>query len=242
MHYIYIYALFAAVLAALWSRCNNVNKKLCLFFILVILMTLYISLYNDFVAVLAKKCENSGIKFGVIDSFFNTLGLPDLENLIYYTSYGGAKFIDGNIVTGASDIFIKMKSLNYSHVFLSGKLLSLFVLPGITLSFKNNKKEALLITALAIATGDFTVYLLMLLLVYTPYYFIYLLFNFICFLIANTAEMNYGFAVNPSIFELLFHNDNLVYIFAVGIFLCAVVYYFSRLVSEKKKWYNLHGD
>lgn len=240
--YIYLYTIFSVLLESVWTNCKNPHKKINLFFIIIILMTLYIAVYDDFVIFLAEKCENSGVKFGVLNSIFNTFGLTDFENLIYYTSYGGAKYINGNIVTGAIDIFIEKHNSDAVHTFLGGELLTIFILPGIVLSFKKNKKEALIITAFAMLTGDFTVYLFMLLFVYTPYYFIFLLFNFICFLIANTAEMNYGFAVHSSFFELLFYNKNLVYIFAVGIFMCAVAYYFSRLVTEKKKWYNFHGD
>lgn len=240
--YIYLYIIFSALLVSVGKNCKNSHKKINLLFIIIILMTLYIAVYDELIIFLAEKCENSGIKFGLLNSVFNTFGLSDFSNLIYYTSYGGANYLNGNIVTGAADIFKVQHNSDAVHTFLCGELLTAFVLPGISLSFKQNKKEAFIITAFAIFTGDFTVYLLMLLFAYTPYYFIYLLFSFICFLIANTAEMNYGFAVNPSFFELLFYNKNYVYIFAVGFFLCAVAYYFSRLVTERKKWYSLKDD
>ncbi|MDE6751709.1 MAG: hypothetical protein K2J59_02925, partial [Eubacterium sp.] len=68
------------------------------------------------------------------------------------------------------------------------------------------------------------------------YYFIFLLFSFISYFIANAAMINGGFAVNSSIFELFIYCDNYIYILAVGLFLCAVSYYLSRLAKERLKW------
>lgn len=214
---------------------NNKKLKYVLIFLsfIIVLFLLYICIYDEFILFLADKCKNSGIKFGFLNVFFNTLGLNDFENLIYHTSYGGSKFISGNIVTGAIDIFKTKKGMGESSIFLCGKYLSLFSAVGIVLSLKENKKEILIITTFAVLTGNLNIYLLVLLLFYTPYYFLFLLFNFVSFFISNFLNINSGFYCNGSIFEMIIQKDNLVYIFALGILICAISYYCSRLVYEK---------
>lgn len=214
---------------------RNLKHIFIMLSIVIALCIFYICLYDDFILFLANKCKNSGIKFGFFNAFFNTIGLNKFENLIYHTSYGGSKFIDGNIITGAIDIFKSKRNVDECSMFLCGKYLSLFSLIGVSLSFNKNKKEILIITLFAVLTGNLNIYLLTLLLLYTPYYFVFLLFNFISYFLSDFLNVNSGFFYNGSLFELIIQKDNLVYILAVGMLLCAVSYYISRLVNEKLK-------
>ena len=218
------------------NHIKNLNNKLSLMLILFIFVILYLYVYDDFLIFLAKKCKNNGIVFGALNSVFNTFGLTDFENLIFYTSYGGAKLINGEIATGAVDIFMLKSSSIEASVYLVGRFLSLFSALGIALSIHKHRKAVLFITLFSFLSGNFTVYLLALLLIFPQNYFVFLLFNFISYFIANVAMIKGGFAVNSSIFEMFVYCDNYVYVLAVGLFLCAVSYYVSRLAKERLKW------
>lgn len=231
-----LFAVIVVITAALINHTKSVYKRISMMLILLIAFVLYINVYDDMVIFLAKKCENNGIFFGVINSIFNTFGLTDFQELIYHTSYGGAKLISGKIATGAVDIYLLNNACREASMFLCGKYLSLFAGLGISFAIDKHRKEVLFITLFTFLTGNMTAYLLMLLLVFTPYYFIFLLFNFFCYFIPTVADIQGGFFVNGSLFELFIHRDNIVFMIVLGIFICAVAYYFSRLVKEKRKW------
>lgn len=231
--------LFSEITLLLIKYINNSKKLknvaialLSIFFVI----TVYILFLDKIVVFFAEKCANSGVKFGIINQIFNTFSIDDFENLIYHTSYGGSKFINGSIVTGAIDIFNSEMKTTESAIFLCGKYLTLFSLLGISFAIDKHKKEVLIIVSFAVLTGNFSVFLLLLLLEFTPYYFICLFFTFIGYFIPNYAKIKSGFFCNGSIFELLIQKDNLVNIFAIGVFITAVSYYVSRLAKEKLKW------
>lgn len=234
--YLMLGAVIVVISVAMINHTANLYKRISVIMVMLILSVLYIGINDDITISLAGKCENNGIFFGVVNSVFNTFGLTDFEDLIYRTSYGGAKLINGNIATGAIDIYTLNHSCREASQFLCGKYLSLFAGLGISFAIDKHRKEVWFITLFAFLTGNLTPYILMLLLVFTPYYFIYLLFNFFCYFIANAADIRSGFSVNGSIFELIVHHDNIIFIVILGIFICAVSYYISRLVKEKRKW------
>ena len=229
-------AVIVVVAATLINHIKSVYKRISIILILLIAFVLYINVYDDIIIFLAKKCENNGIFFGVVNSVFNSFGLTDFQELIYHTSYGGSKLINGRIATGAIDIYLLKNSCREASMYLCGKYLLLFAGFGISFAIDKHRKEVFFITLFTFLTGNMTVYLLMLLLVFTPYYFIFLLFNFFCYFIPTVADVKGGFSVNGSLFELLIHRENIVFIIVLGIFICAVAYYFTRLVKEKRKW------
>lgn len=231
-----LFAVIVVIAASLINQTKSTYKCVSIVLILLITFILYINVYDDIIISLAKNCENNGVFFGVVNSVFNTFGLTDFQELIYHTSYGGMKLINGKIATGAIDIYLQNSSCREASMFLCGKYLSLFAGLGISLAIDKHRKEVLIITLFTFLTGNMTAYLLMLLFVYTPYYFIFLLFNFFCFFIPSVADIRGGFSVNGSLFELIIHRENIVFIIVLGVFICAVAYYFSRLVKEKRKW------
>lgn len=233
---IFFVCLILMIIPITLNHIKNVNYKLSFVLILFIFIVLYLYVYDDLLIYLANKVKNNGVIFGVLNSIFNTFGLSDFEDLIYHTSYGGAKLINGEIATGAIDIFMQKQISSETSMFLSGRYFSAFSALGIAFSIKKHKKAVLFITLFSLLTGNLTIYLLALLLLSTPYYFIFILFNFISYFIANVAFIYGGFSVNSSIFELFLCCDNYIYILAVGLFLCSVSYYFSRLAKERLKW------
>ena len=229
-------SIIVVISASLIRKTKIIYRRISVILILLIFFILYLNIYDDLTIYLAQKCENNGVNFGVINSLFTTFGLTDFQELIYHTSYGGAKFINGNIATGAVDIYLLNPNCREASMYLCGKYLSLFASLGIAFSLNKHRKAVFFITLFAFLTGNLTVYLLMLLFVFTPYYFLYILFHFVCYFIANVAEIKSGFSVNGSIFELIVFRENITYILILGVFICAVSYYFSRLVKERRKW------
>lgn len=233
---LFCYAVLILMSLSYFINCNN-SKQLCIAFVILIISSiLYITAFDDISLFIAQKCEKNGIIFGVFNTVFNTFSIDDLENLIYHTSYGGSKFINSEIVTGAVDIYNAKKGTAESEIYLCGKYLTLFCAAGIGLSFKRNNKKILIILLAAILTGNVTPFLLLLLFNFTPYYFLHILFVFLSYFIADFAGLKSGFYCNGSIIELFVQGDNLIYILAIGFFMLSVSYYASRLVKEKLKW------
>lgn len=233
---LFMFAELSVLLISYFRNCRNINHiQICLSVIFTGIV-FYICLYDDVVFLIAEKCRKNGIAFGVTNAVLNTFSLNDLENLIYHTSFGGSKFINGEIITGAVDIFRAKSATSESAMFLCGKYLIMFSIIGIVLSINKHKNEAYLIALAAVLTGNISVFLIMLLFNFTPLYFVALLFVFFCYLISNLALIKSGFYCSGSLIELFIQKENLIYIFAIGIFICAVSYYASRLVKEKLKW------
>lgn len=229
-------SLWAVITVCMLIRAKNPYKRLTVILLALVGAVLYIGIYDEFVVFAAEKSSGGGVKFGMLNTIFSSFGLYDYEELMLRSSYGGAKIINGIFATGAADIFLLNPAGEEASLFLSGKYLSLFAAAGIALSLGKHKKEVLFITLFAFLTGDLTVFLAMLLLVFTPFYFVFLLAAFVCFFVASVGGLKYGFSVNASVFELYKYNDNILYFLILGVFICALTYYFSRLVKEKKKW------
>lgn len=233
---LFLFAELTLLLSCYINHCRSFRHILISLLIAFSAMIMYISFGNSVFMFIANKCQKSGVSFGVVNMILNTFSLDDLEKLIYHTAFGGSKFINGEIVTGAVDIYNAKKGAIESATFLCGKYLSLFPIVGIALSFNKHRKEIYLIALASILTGNVSIYLIALLLNFTPLYFLLLFFTFFCYFVANVVGIRSGFFCNGSIIELFIQKDNLVYILAIGIFITAVSYYVSRLVKEKLKW------
>ena len=107
------------------NQIKTVNYKISLIMVLFVFVILYIFIYDDLLLFLAEKSRNNGVIFGVINSIFNTFGLSEFENMIFHTSFGGAKLMNGQIVTGAADIYAMNQSIDAS-IYLCGRYFSLF--------------------------------------------------------------------------------------------------------------------
>ena len=231
-------SLWTVVAVCMLIRAKNPYKKLTVILLALIGAVIYIGIYDEIVVFAAEKSSGGGVKFGMLNTLFSTFGLYDYEELMLRTSYGGAKIINGIFATGAADIFLLNPDGREASLFLCGKYLSLFAAVGVAFSLKKHKKEALFIVLFAFLTGNFTVFLIMLLLllVCAPLYFVFIFLVFFCFFIAAAAGLKSGFSVNASVFEFFIYGDNIAYTVILGVFICAVSYYLSRLVKEKGKW------
>lgn len=213
---------------------ENRKKAVYIFIIIAVLISILYYLFAEKASVfLAEKLKDNYTALGVLNGILNTAGISDLDNLIYYTSYGGTRLIQDTIVCGVINIAKANPDTELSF-YLSGKIISMFSLLGIVLSIKENRGKLLVLALISVLCGNPAPLLLALLLVNMPLYFMYLLFNFLSFLIAQLFSVKSLFYINPSLFEIVFHSDNLIYIFVVSIFFAAISYYASGMLQEKR--------
>ena len=175
--------------------------------------------------------------FNFINTILITFGVYDYEKLVFFTSLGGAKLINGGIVCGI--VNLARYGSDTAAVYLSAKVITLFSLTGICLALsmvdKAHIKEYLFVAVFMLLTGNATPVLLLLLLIKRPVYYLSLLFSFLSCLIAQVAEKAFVFCVSPSVFELFIHSSSKIYLFAMMIFTVAASYYISVLVCAKLK-------
>lgn len=217
-----------AVIKSTKSKCCKIIAILFFAFTLI----LYFCFVNSLTELIAGKCSSNSVIFGAVSAIFNTFGIYDLNNLVYFTSYGGARLINDSIVCGAVNIASALNNSS-SSLFLTGRIISLFSISGILITARGSKKVKLLLAVFMFITGIESPCLIYLLLCDLPLYFLFLLLNFAGYFISSVLSVKALFLVSPSIYEILFYSQNKIYIICFGIMFCAVSYYFSRLVKER---------
>ncbi|MCD7722413.1 MAG: hypothetical protein LUH82_00465 [Clostridiales bacterium] len=220
-----LYALAAA---------GTIYQKLTVILVFLILITFYIAVWQDFSAYLAAHIAGSAVKYGVLNMVLNTFSLGDIEYMFAFTSYGGSAFIDGEIVNGAVNLFNSGSGYN-TPLYLTGKFFLHFAAAGIALSFKEHRRQILIIALFAVVSGNFTCFLILLMFCKTPYYFIFLVFSFLSYLLSYMANLSAGYFCSGGIIEFYAKNDAVIYITALGVLILCISYYVSRLVHERKK-------
>jgi len=226
---------FAAVI---FSLIYNFRERKKIFFVIaaaLILIIFYISFYDNVINILIKISNKSAIKFGIINTAFNTFGLYDFQNFADYTSFGGSFFISNKIVCGAVNIFKANPESGVVSQFLTARFLLLFSLCGIAFSIGRKNINICLIAIISLLTGNYTALLLLFAFVYPVYYLLILIASFACSFTASAVSIKLGFFCAPSIFELFIHNSNRVYAVVVCVLVFSVSYYFASLVKEKLK-------
>ena len=128
--------------------------------------------YESALLWLLRKLGNNnavaGTMFGVLNTLLRPLSAA-FEQPVYLHSAGGAVWLDGQILTGAKTIFAAKPDRLATALFLSGKGLQLFLLPGFACTLadcgKSRSKAALaLFTVGCVLSGHtelFTVFLVL---------------------------------------------------------------------------------
>ena len=235
----YADAFFTTAFCVTLSFCFTKKVKIRVFkFILPLICASFLMCYyifrKDIAIIFAEKFSSNAVTFGFFDTLLNTCSFFDFRNIVYDTSYGGAMLIDGNIKCGIIDIVNANKN-SLLAPYLTGRILSVFAFAGVLSALSKNRKYNLIIIIIMLFTGNQTPGLMLLLFISPAFYFIALLFNFFSFFIAQVLSLKGGFDVSASIFEVVFSSGNAVYILCLGAMFCAVSYYFSRVVSERRK-------
>lgn len=208
--------------------------KIVLILLAVFYGAAYFIIGNSAFAFAANRFANSASSFGFFDLIFNTAGIYDFQSLVLETSYGGARLINSQIICGVSNI-VKADAQSDLIYYLSGRVIFIFALCGILLSDKKYFKANLFIIALMLISGNPSPALILLLFTSPSIYFVALLFNFVSYIAAGMFEIKGAYVVSPSIFETMYHSQNIIFVLAVGFLICAVSYFVTRLVKERKK-------
>lgn len=215
-------------------RVRSKAFKAVLIILAISFCAVYFTLGSSFFITAAKKLSSTAASFGFFDFLFNTCSVYRFEQLVYETSCGGARIIDNQLVCGVVNI-VKANEQSDLISYLSGKVVFIFALCGILLSEKKNFKANLLICALMLISGNPTPALILLFFTCPSVYFFALLINFFSYIISVQFDIKGAFRVSPSIFEIFYHSQNIVNVLAVCVMFCAVSYFVSRLVRERKK-------
>ena len=219
----------AAVLRVRKTALKIISALLCAFYI-----AAYFTVGGGLFELAADKLNFGAYAFGAFDFLFNTAGIFDYDRLILFTSYGGARLVDSQIICGVSNIAAALPDSDTVY-YLSGRVLLIFFFFGVMLSDKRFFKLRLLLCALMLISGNPAPVLIFLLLTKPTAYFISLFFSTCCHAAAAVFEIRAAYAVSPSVYEIAIHSQNAVLVFAVGILILSCSYFISRLVSERKK-------
>ena len=181
---------------------------------------------------LGSSTAVSGVVFGVLNTLLRPLS-GAFEQPVYLHSAGGAVWLDGQILTGAKNIFAAKPDRLATALFLSGKGLQLFLLPGFALTLadcsKTRSKAVLaLFTAGCVLSGHTELFTLFLALE-SP--FLLLAFAGLtggCYLVSVLLNLHWGFLQNGGIVEFLLHNSSGALPYLVGVTFCVLAYFVSR--------------
>lgn len=221
------------VLSALFLNIKNQKKVKIILLGLVSSAIIFIFCYDKTVLFLADYSKNSPMKFSIINTLFNTFGFYDYQNFIDFTGYGGSHLMNNEIVCGAINIFINNPASKVVSQFLTARCLLIYSLSGFAVSLGRKNMNIMIIAAIAIITGNYTVLLLAFLFLVPVYYLLVLISSFICSFVSSAVGIKLGFYRSPSIFELLIHNDNKIYALVICVFVFCLSYYLARLVKER---------
>ena len=217
----------------LFKRIKKKIYKIILLIFCIALLIFYFCFSEKLIFFFAEKCAKNNIAFGGVSSLLNSVGIYDLNNLIYNSSLGGARFYGGKIICGAVNIANSIKSSN-SALYLTGRILALFSLSGVLLSSKIDRKQKFLLILFLLSSGIEAPCLLFLLLCEPALYFLFLILSFAGYLLSSILSVKAVFRFSPSVFEVIFLSDNKIYLICLCVLFCAVSYYLSRLVKERR--------
>lgn len=181
---------------------------------------------------LGNSTAVSGTVFGALNTFLRPLSVA-FEQPVYQHSAGGAVWLGGQIFTGAKAIFAAKGDSLATALFLSGKGLQLFLLPGFALTLADSgkprsKATLALFTVGCVISGHTELFTLFLALE-SP--FLLLAFAGLtggCYLVSALLDLHWGFLQDGGIVEFLLHNSSGALPYLVGVVFCVLAYFVSR--------------
>lgn len=181
---------------------------------------------------LGSSTAVSGVVFGVLNTLLRPLS-GAFEQPVYLHSAGGTVWLDGQILTGAKTIFAAKPDRLATALFLSGKGLQLFLLPGFALTLadcgKTRSKAALALFIAGCVLSGHTELFTLFLALESP--FLLLAFAGLtggCYLVSVLLNLHWGFLQNGGIVEFLLHNSSGALPYLVGVTFCVLAYFVSR--------------
>lgn len=181
---------------------------------------------------LGSSTAVSGVVFGVLNTLLRLLS-GAFEQPVYLHSAGGTVWLDGQILTGAKNIFAAKPDRLATALFLSGKGLQLFLLPGFACTLadcgKSRSKPALALFTVGCVLSGHTELFTLFLAMESP--FLLLAFAGLtggCYLVSALLGLHWGFLQNGGIVEFLLHNSSGALPYLVGVTFCVLAYFVGR--------------
>lgn len=226
------------ILVFIMIKIKTIRIKAVWLLIIITLAVAYFCCFDKLIGFITSALPKNVFLFSLINTGLNTFGIFDYESLMFYSSVGGARIINGNLICGIVNL-VKQNALSQASVYLSAKALFVFCLCGVLLSRlhydKQYKTEIIIIIAAIVLTGNPFPGLVLLFINDKPAYFLSLCFVFFACFAAKLLDVGLIFYVSPSVYELLLHSTARVYHIALLVFAVSVSYFLSRLVTEKLK-------
>ncbi len=192
--------------------------------------------YENALLWLLGKLGNNTAVSGTVFGALNTLLRPlsgVFEQPVYQHSAGGAVWLGGQIYTGAQPIFVAKPDSLAAALFLSGKGLQLFLLPGFALTLSDSgkarsKATLALFTAGCVLSGHTELFTLFLALE-SPFLLLAIAgLTGGCYLVSALLNLHWGFLQDGGMVEFMLHNSSGALPYLVGVVFCVLAYFVSR--------------
>lgn len=187
--------------------------------------------------ILGNNTAISGAVFGALNTILRPLSAT-FEQPVYQHSAGGAVWLGNQIVTGAKAIFAAKPDSLATSLYLAGKGLQLFLMPGFALTLADSSKvrskvTLALFTAGCVLSGH-TEFFALFLTLESP--FLLLAFAGLtggCYLVSALLDLHWGFLESGGIAEFLLYNSSGSLPYLVGTAFCVLAYFVSRYAEVR---------
>lgn len=198
--------------------------------------------FDNFIMWLSARISDKGcfsaVFFSAFDNILSLFGIDTLKDMFFYKSYGGSLLFEGDLVTGAKDLFSSGYGGKAVSSYLSGHYFLLFSLAGIAAAMSNNIKGVqkyilYTVTVAAVLSGNISILLLFIFLE-SPFLFLaVLLIGAAAYLTAFLLNLGMGYLISGGIAEMIMYINKPVYLFAGGVIFLAIGYFVYKYCYEK---------
>ncbi|MBE6742468.1 MAG: hypothetical protein E7570_09245 [Ruminococcaceae bacterium] len=199
--------------------------------------------YDLLLSLLKSFCtqmKGRGAIIGMINNAYSLAFSENLASLFYNNDYSGTAYVNGEIVSGVTNIF-KAQGVAGDSVsrFLTGKyfvniFLSLGIFALLFNKLEDEKKTAFsLCFALGVIFGDVRLFALFVL-VYNPIMYLgYLALIIVSYLTAYLLDIRIAYERAGSVFELFRDFDKPFYFILAGVVLSILTYFLESIIISK---------
>ncbi len=233
-----VFALVITLVAvALYKNANIyfATALLAVFALLIAFLSVYILEYAEsFIMLSAGFVSRTSFiapsLYGAVNMLCNLLDIHSFEELFLHSSYGSAQLLGDSIVTGAFDLFSAGGRGEYLADFITGKYLALIGLfgagVGLFTNLKGDRKTAVMIILIcALISGNYTLFLLSLILICPMALVSVIMLFVISFAVSSVLDLRTGYMFNGGIIELFSYINKPFYLALVSVLFFAFGYF-----------------
>ncbi len=242
-HFSLLFSLIAGIIA--FKVTENMRYSFSLlslfvsFSLFAVLLGFVYPFFENYLRALCSALKGRGALFGLFNSFWRVAVSDRLGDYFYFKGYSSTALVDGEIVSGAVNLF-KVGSADSSvYRYLTGSyFVNIFITVGVFFALykrvENELKISLIFISLcAVAAGDSRL-LALFLLIYNPLIYVsYLFAVFAAYLISALLKLSVGFEKAASLIELIRFGNSWGYLLVTGAVLGLLIYFLINFVASK---------